>query len=196
MNSKILTSFRIGGAVLMDVMVSSAITVVLAAGMFTTVVSMQRSSAASFHHVRSQMQQARVIDYVARDLRRALTVQVAQDAGGERLNLTIPDYYDSAGTPRDPSIVSGGINYGTSGGVPVSYFKVGDKAYRSENGRATVIVTDVKDFTFDFTDGGAQAVSVAITFIPKYQFASESTVEVRQATTAFTTTLLRNKRTP
>src|ERR1041384_7512745 len=100
---KSLTSLRskIRGFTISELLVAGAVSVGVAAGMYTAVSALQRTSAASLHHTRSQIQQARLLDYMARDLRAALTVNVDTFQGTERLNMTLPDYYDSAGTPRD-----------------------------------------------------------------------------------------------
>jgi hypothetical protein len=177
-------------------LVSTAITTTVAAGMFTAVMAIQKSTAASYHHIRSQIQQARLIDYIARDLRRALTVNVTSTQGGETLNLTIPDYYDASGAARDPVISNGGIVYGSTTGVPISYFKSAGKVLRRANGRDEVLATDVEQFHFDFTDDGKQSIGVSINFVPRYQFSNANAEALRDGTTTYSTTLLRNKRTP
>lgn len=179
---------------LSGLLVSTAITATVAGGMLTAVVAIQKSTSASYHHIRSQIQQARLIDYIARDLRRALTVQVGSSQSGETLNITIPDYYDASGSPRDPVIANGGIVYGSSSGVPVSYFKSGGEVIRRANGKNEVLATDVQEFKFDYTDNGEQAVSVSISFVPRFQFRNTNSEALRDSTTTFATTLLRNKR--
>lgn len=180
---------------LSGLLVSTAITATVAGGMLTAVVAIQKSTSASYHHIRSQIQQARLIDYIARDLRRALTVQVGSNQSGETLNITIPDYYDASGSPNDPVISNGGIVYGSSSGVPVSYFKSGGEVIRRANGKNEVLATDVQEFKFDYTDNGEQAVSVSISFVPRFQFRNTTSDALRDSTTTFATTLLRNKRT-
>jgi hypothetical protein len=183
-----------GAFMLPDLLLSAAITAVIAAGMLTAVVAIQKSTAASHHHVRSQIQQARLIDYIARDLRRALTVNVASTQGGETLDLTIPDYYDSSGSPRDPAIANGGITYGDATGMPISYFKRNGQVFRRAYGKEEALATDVEQFHFDFTDEGKQTIGVSISFVPRYQFSSANAEALRESTTTYATTLLRNKR--
>jgi hypothetical protein len=176
-----------------DVLVGAAVSAVLAAGMLTTITSLQRTSAASHHHAQSQIQQARLLDYMARDLRRALSVQVDSFRGSERLKLTIPDYYDPTGGPREPVIDGGGVRYGdNAAGIAISYFKEGDKVFRSVNGVNREIASDLQSFNIDYTDSGEQAVTVAVSFVPRYQ--GVDSMAPREATTAYCTTLLRNKR--
>lgn len=180
---------------LSGLLVSTAITATVAGGMLTAVVAIQKSTSASYHHIRSQIQQARLVDYIARDLRRALTVQVGTNQSGETLNMTIPDYYSSSGMPNDPVISNGGIVYGNSTGIPVRYFKSGSEVIRSANGINEVLATDVQGFKFDYTDNGEQAISVSISFVPRFQFGSTTSDALRDSTTTYATTLLRNKRT-
>jgi hypothetical protein len=175
-------------------LVSAAVCGVLTAGMFTTISALRKSSRASEHHTQSQVQQARLIDYMSRDLRRAIKVNVDVLAdGSERLNLTIPDYYDATGTPREPVIEGSGVRYGTTD-VAITYFKRADAVHRTVNGASTVLASGLEKFEIDYTDDGQQAVSVAVSFIPKYQYNEAGAAGARAGTATFATTLLRNKR--
>jgi hypothetical protein len=185
---------RRAGYTIAELLVASAVCAVITAGMFTAISALRKSSTASEHHSQSQVQQARLIDYISRDLRRAVKVNVETiEPGNERLNLKIPDYYDADGLPRDPVIESGRVRYGT-GEVAVSYYKTGDSVYRAVNGGATVLASGLKKFEIDYTDDGQQAVSVAISFIPRYQYSEASAEGARAGTATYATTLLRNKR--
>jgi hypothetical protein len=186
---------KIRGFTLPELLVAGTVSLAMAAGMFTAVSALQRTATASMHHTRSQIQQARLLDYMARDLRAALTVNVDTFQGAERLNMTLPDYYDSAGTPRDPVITGGTVSYGNPGSsVPVQYYRQGDKVYRSANGHATLLAADLSSFAIDFTDDGKQAVTISISFIPRYQFKGTTDATLREGTAVYATTLLRNKR--
>jgi hypothetical protein len=168
---------------------------VIAGGMLTTISALQRTSSASLHHAQSQIQQARLVDYISRDLRRAVSVNVDTFEGSERLTVKIPNFYDPAGQPREPVIDGGGVLYGDSGSeVTITYYVHGDKVYRGVNGYGTIVANDVTSFKIDFTDSGKQAVTVAISFVPRYQFNRSNTETNRESTTAYATTLLRNTR--
>ena len=163
--------------------------------MLTGILTLQRSFRAAHHHAKSQIEQARLLNYIARDLRRALTVKVDNFAGGERLNLTIPDFYDPSGVPRDPAIKNGAIEYGDpSQALVISYYKNGSKMVRSVNGITTILASDVGDFIPDFTDDGKQSVGVSISFVPKFQLNARDISTLRNGTATYATTLLRNKR--
>ncbi len=186
---------RLAGFSLPDVLVATAVMALMAAGMLTAVSALQKSTTASQHHATSQVQQSRILDYIARDLRRALTVVVDTTEGGERLTVTIPDYYDAAGKPRDPAIVAGGISYGAAGAsVEISYYRRAGIFYRSVRGTETLLASDVAAFEPDFTDSGEQVVSVTVTFLPRYRFSVNDVSSLRIGTAASATTLLRNQR--
>jgi hypothetical protein len=191
-------SRRVFGYTIPDVLVGATVTAVLAAGMFTTISALRKSAAASAHHSQSQVQQARIIDYISRDLRRALKVSVDSFEGKERISLTIPDYYipdyyDASGVPREPVIDGSGVLYGTAG-VSIAYYMAGDKVFRSVNGVGTELASGLDKFDIDYTDDGHQAITVGISFIPKYQYDETKAAASRAATATFATTLLRNKR--
>jgi hypothetical protein len=178
-----------------DLLVGTAVSSVIAGGMLTTISALQRTSSASLHHAQSQIQQARLVDYISRDLRRAVSVNVDTFEGSERLTVKIPNFYDPAGQPREPVIDGGGVLYGDSGSeVTIIYHVHGDKVYRSVNGHGTIVANDVTSFKIDFTDSGKQAVTVAISFVPRYQFNRSNAETNRDSTTAYATTLLRNTR--
>lgn len=204
-NSVSLLNASCLGAAMVEVMVGSAIATILAAGMMTGIITLQRSFSASNHHAKSQIEQARLMNYVSRDLRRALKVQVDTYQGAKRITMEVPDYYQVDGSgklvPKDPVIKNGGIEYGNAAApVVVSYYKSGSSIYRSVqggptiNGGTTVIASDVNDFVPDYTDQGKQVVGVSVSFVPRFQISPKETSSLRAGTTVYATTLLRNKR--
>jgi Tfp pilus assembly protein PilW len=194
---------RLRAMTIPEVMVSSAILSLVMAALVVAIVTLQRTFRASQHHAKSQIEQSRLIDYISRDLRRALTVSVDTFEGAARINVLIPDYYDEKGTPDDasddvprkPRIVGRTIEYGNAP-VSVSYYKSGTTVFRNYRGRVTAIVSDVSDFNMEYTDAGKQTVNIAVTFVPRYHFASVNEQSLRAATRASSTILLRNMRRP
>jgi hypothetical protein len=173
--------------------------------MLTAIVSLQRSFRATSHHAKSQIEQSRLVNYIARDLRRALRVEVDTFEGAKRITMKVPDYYtlDPSGrsVPRDPVIRNGGIDYGDpTAPVAISYYKSGSAIYRKvEGGPATgagttVLASDVQDFVPDYSDDGKQIIGVSISFQPKFQLSPAHASSLRAGTTVYATTLLRNKR--
>lgn len=203
------STFR--GTALAEMLVASAVTSVLAAAMLTGISTLQRSFRAANHHAKSQVEQTRLLNYIARDLRRATTVNVDTFAGGERLTLTIPDYYDNDNKPRDPKIKNDAIEYGdptlaVPDPVTIRFYKSGSTVFRSvkriqrtggapvEREVTTALATDVQDFASDFTDNGKQSVGVSISFVPKFKINPDNISALRAGSAVYATTLLRNKR--
>jgi prepilin-type N-terminal cleavage/methylation domain-containing protein len=199
------------GMALPEMLIAAAVTSVIAAAMLTGIASLQQSFRASQHHAKSQIEQSRLLSYVCRDLRRAITVNVDAFEGGERLTLTIPDYYDRNNKPRDPRIKNDAVSYGdpavaTPDPITIRFYKSGSTVFRSvksirrdggvaaETEVATALATNVQDFDPDFTDDGQQSIGVSISFIPKFQTNPTTVGALRAGTAVFATTLLRNKR--
>lgn len=180
------------GFALSEVMVSccifSAISLVLLMG-FT---SLERNYAASTDFAINHADEMRISDYLALDLRRALSVQAAQN----NTTISIPNYYDSSGNPQVPTLDGhGGVNYGASGSsVQIHYYLFGSTICRQEGSAPAVpLATQVADFVFDVTDSG-KVVTTRITFKPTFKSSGASAAAVT-ATAFYNTTLLRNNRT-
>jgi prepilin-type N-terminal cleavage/methylation domain-containing protein len=176
------------GWTLAELLVAMAISSVLSLGLVTGAVAVQKSFAASRHHIDAQAQQMLLMDYMTRDLRQALTVVVT----GSRLTLTLPDYLNTSGQPRDPHISNGLAVYGPTPRT-VSYYQLGTVIYRSEGANLVSLARDVADFQLAFQQSG-QSVTASLTFLPKFQFSETNRESVRAGTATYTTTLLRNKR--
>lgn len=184
---------RLAGASIMELTISTAISSVVAGGLLVGMNTIQRSFKAAQYHAKSQIEQTRLIDYISRDLRMALTVNV--DNANERITMTVPDFYDSDNVPRNPVISKGKIYYGDPAKpVTIVYFKSGPNIYRSVNGTNTLLASDVDDFKPNYTDDGKQAIGVNVTFVPKFQLNPRDESSLRSGTATFSNTLLRNKR--
>ena len=179
---------RRAGWTLAELMVAMSISTMLSAGLITAIISLQKSFLASRHHIVAQSEQMLLMDYMGLDLRRALTVATT----ATDLTITIPDYYATDGTPRDPAIQGSLAIYGPTPKT-VRYYKTGAVIYRSEGGTPAVLATNVSDFQMTFQNLG-QSINVTITFEPKYQLWGRDTNDHRASTTTYTSTLLRNKR--
>lgn len=173
---------------LTELMVAMSISTMLSAGLITAVISLQKSFLASRHHILSQSEQMLLLDYMGLDLRRALTVATSST----ELTITIPDYYKTDGTPRDPEIRGSQAAYGTTPRT-IRYYKTGATIFRSEAGTAKALATNVSDFVMTFENVG-QSINVSVTFLPKFHLSGGSAAAIRASTTTFTSTLLRNKR--
>jgi prepilin-type N-terminal cleavage/methylation domain-containing protein len=119
---------RAGGFTLVEIMVAMVVYSTLFAALAAGVVALQRSFSATEKYSRSVSEQLRILDYVARDVRRASAVTITQYS--KKLDLTVPDQYANAGTSRTfrtPSVSMAAVTYGTTPGT-VSYYTSGQIA--------------------------------------------------------------------
>lgn len=180
------------GFALSETLISIGVFSAVSIGLLMGFTSLERNFAATTDFATNHADQMRISDYLARDLRRALTVQ----ASPSDTTLTIPSYYDATGAPQTPHLDgNGGVYYGTSGSsVSVHYYLSGATIYRREDALPPVAVADnVKDFVFSVTDLG-KVVTTKITFNPTFM-AGGATANAIAATAFYNTTLLRNSRT-
>ena len=179
-----------------EVTVAAAVMSLLLGSLMIGVVTLRRSFAAAQEHAKSQIEQARFIDYVGRDLRRALAVKVDTYLGSSRINMTIPDYYSSESgspQPRTPQIRNGYADYGSTPQV-IRYYKKDTTLVRRVNGVETIIASDVADFQLTFPpQTNQQVVNISVTFVPRFRLSGTQDA-ARAGTTASASILLRNKR--
>jgi len=182
---------------LVEMMVSVVIFSVICMGLLMGMISLQRNFVATTDFATNHADAIRISDYLALDLRRALTVQAAQN----NTTITVPSYYDTNGVPRTPTLNgSGGVYYGSSSSsVSVHYYLLGGTIYRQEGTSPTVAIAEnVRDFIFDVTDAG-KVVTTRITFTSIFTRAGASAADLglpgtSPATAVYNTTLLRNTR--
>jgi type II secretory pathway component PulJ len=183
---------RAGGFLLLDTMIAMSIFTAISMALIMGFVSLERNFAATTDFATNHTDALRISDYLALDLRRALSIQTAQN----ETTVTIPAYYDSNGLPQTPQLDGhGGIYYGSAGSVvTIHYYLQNGKIYRQEDANTAVAIAEnVSDFVFSVTDLGKVATT-RITFKPIYRSGGASD-SVIAATTVFNTTLLRNTRT-
>ena len=176
---------RILGMTIPEVMIAAAVASLLSAAMVTGAILLQKNFRASMQYARDQAKQARLLDYIALDLRRATTASVASGV----LTITIPDYYDANGLPRDPTLSMGRVYYNSpTAAVTIRYFQQNGQVIRQEGTATTIIADGVQDFQMTFVNQG-QVVEVSITFLPTFQQNGQG---VRAGTAVYARTLLRN----
>jgi type II secretory pathway component PulJ len=183
---------RAGGFLLLDTMIAMSIFTAISMALIMGFVSLERNFAATTDFATNHTDALRISDYLALDLRRALSIQTAQN----ETTVTIPAYYDANGLPQTPQLDGhGGIYYGSAGSVvTIHYYLQNGKIYRQEDANTPVAIAEnVSDFVFSVTDLGKVATT-RITFKPIYRSGGASD-SVIAATTVFNTTLLRNTRT-
>ncbi|MBA3831499.1 MAG: hypothetical protein H0X34_06340 [Chthoniobacterales bacterium] len=181
-----------GGFALSEVMVSTAVFSAVSMGLLMGFTSLERNFTATADFATNHADEMRISDYLALDLRRALSVQAAQND----TTILIPAYYDNAGNPQTPALDGrGGVVYGAIGSsVRVRYYLSGSTIYRQQDSAAPITVAmNVKDFVFNVTDLG-KVVTTRITFNPTFM-AGGASAAATAATAFYNTTLLRNSRT-
>lgn len=180
-----------GGFVLAEIILSSGAFATVTIALLLGFTSLERNYTASTDFALNHSDEMRISDYLALDLRRALSVQAAQN----NTTINIPNYYDDSHNPRMPTLDGhGGVYYGTSGSfVSIHYYLSGDTIYRQEGTTpGTALATNVADFVFDITDSG-KVVTTRITFKPSFSATGASSAATA-ATSFYNTTLLRNNR--
>lgn len=182
-----------------EVMIASVIFGAISLGLLMGFTSLERCFVATTDFATNHADEMRISDYLALDLRRALSVQTTQND----TTIFISRYYDAAGAPQTPTLNGqGGVTYGTAGDlVRVRYYLSGGTIYREQINwpiglsPASIIpvAENVKDFVFNVTDLGKVATT-KVTFNPIFRSGGATTATT--AATAFhNTTLLRNTRT-
>jgi type II secretory pathway component PulJ len=168
-------------------------------------IALQRSFNSTDNYVATQAQQIRIVDFLARDVRRGLSVISSVDQ--QTVQIQIPKYIIQAGdpeailnpsligTPRSPSraIVSRdyNINYGATTSS-VQYKVNGASIERWEDGVKTTIASSTDNLlpqTIDTELANTEYTSTSITFKP-------ISVADRSGTIVYTTAYLRNRRRP
>jgi type II secretory pathway component PulJ len=154
-------------------------------------VSLERNFAATTDFATNHTDAVRISDYLALDLRRALSIATTQN----NTTINIPAYYDASGAPQTPHLENGLVVYGTSGSVvQIHYYLTNGTIYRQQDSAApTAIAENVKDFIFSVTDLGKVATT-RITFNPIF-ISTGPSQDAIAATAIYNTTLLRNTRT-
>src|SRR5262249_2563933 len=153
-----------GGFLLQELLIALSIFSAISLALLMGFVSLERNFAATTDFATNHTDAMRISDYLALDLRRALTVVSTQN----NATITIPSYYDNQGNPQTPQLDGeGGIYYGTDGSfITIQYYLSNGTIYRQQdNAAAVAIAQNVSDFVFTLTDLG-KVVTTRITFSP------------------------------
>jgi prepilin-type N-terminal cleavage/methylation domain-containing protein len=194
------------GFTLAEIMMAMAIAVVIFAAIITASLAMQKSFNAVDHYFATHVQQVRIIDYLNRDVKRALIVTTSVDH--QTVTLTIPKYIIQSGDAEavsNPSLVGAMrsptmstttslVNYGTTTSTVV-YSINGASILRTEDGVVTTVASSTDQLVPSSTDTdltNTEYTTMAITFQPI--FTSGNVADERTGTTVFSLAYLRNKR--
>jgi prepilin-type N-terminal cleavage/methylation domain-containing protein len=190
------------GFTLAEIMTAMAVAVVIFAAILTASLAMQKTFNAVDHYFATHIQQVRIIDYLNRDVKRALIVTTSPDQ--QTVTVTIPNYLSSTGTVQTPTIsttTSGyQVNYGTTKSTIV-YSISGTAILRTEDTgdgtgpHLTTIASSTDQLVPSTTDAdlsNTEYATMAVTFKPI--FTSGNVADERTGTTVFSLAYLRNKR--
>jgi len=194
------------GFTLAEIMMAMAIAVVIFAAIITASLAMQKTFNAVDNYFATHIQQVRIIDYLNRDVKRALICTVSADQ--QTVTLTIPKYIIQSGDAEavsNPSLVGAMrsptlstttslVNYGTTTSTVV-YSINGASILRTEDGAVTTIASSTDQLVPSSTDtqlANTEYSTMAVTFRPI--FTSGNVADERTGTTVFSLAYLRNKR--
>lgn len=207
-----LPNSRKVGYTLMETLVASAVVAVILLAVVTGGASLQKTFAGSDGSLKATADQSRILDYIVRDVRQALTVVVSNS--GQNLTLTVPPYLDpNTGNPVIPRVIAGAANspgtvdYGDpSAPSTVTYFPAnplpplatsytfqanGQYLIRQVGTTQTVISLDCTSLQINVTDN-VTSVSVSISYAPRFNFSNFA--NARTGTAIYATTTFRNPR--
>jgi prepilin-type N-terminal cleavage/methylation domain-containing protein len=201
---KLKVPAKIHAFTLTEMMIAIAIGSIILGVTLTSSIALQKSFSAADNYFGAHMQQIRIVDYLARDVKRGFNVTTSLDK--QTVTVKIPKYIIQAadsdatpstiGTPRSPTLaIANGdynINYGTATNqiTTVEYKVSGSSIQRTEDGVVTTIAssTDVLiPETIDIELANTEYTSTAITFKP-------ISVADRSGTVVYSTAYLRNRR--
>jgi hypothetical protein len=205
---KLNTSRKVTGFTLGETLISLTLSSMILTAAIGSGVALQKSFNAVDNYFATHMQQIRIIDYLARDVKRGLIVTTSVDL--QSVTITLPNYIIQAGdpeavtnpsligTPRTPTIsyTSSGfqVNYGSSTST-VAYSVSGASILRTENGTVTTIASSTDQIVPQTTDvelTNTEYSKTSVSFAPI--FTSNGAAAERSGTTVYATAYLRNKR--
>jgi len=172
----------------------------------TSSVALQKSFNEVDNYAGTHMQQIRIVDYLARDVRRGFSVTSSVDK--QTVTIAIPKYIYQAGdsdlpsssligTPRAPKrLYANGsqspyINYGDTASTVV-YSVQGSSIIRTQDGVLTTIASSTDNIVPETTDielANTEYTTTAVTFEP-------ISIADRGSTVVYSTAYLRNRRRP
>jgi hypothetical protein len=185
-----------------ELMIAAAVGSLALVAAVSAALSMQRCIVAGEEFAADKSEQTRLSDYLALDLRRAISIQGAVPADNVLLTVTLPNYYDADGNPRTPTIIkTADMTYLAQydpNPVTIVYRKVNSIITRTEGaGEAVVIANNVEDFECPIDPIGTEKVArTKVTFLPSFQRNGTVSAATRAATTVYSTVRLRNYKPP
>src|SRR4051812_49903091 len=101
------------GATLAETVVAAGVFAILCVSFISGAIALQRNFSNTKDYARNHSAQLRISDYIARDLRQAITFSQTGSGAALVMTLTIPNFYTSSGSPRTPVVnaADGSVSY-------------------------------------------------------------------------------------
>lgn len=202
---------------MVELMVSLAVGSLILAAVASGTIAMQKLFVATDQYYMATSDQMRVLDFIALDMRRAVSGSVSN--GAQTLALTIPDYVDYTQNPpaaRSPSVsATGKVTYGAAASQPTVVYALSGTAPNQVIQRTltaadgsvakTTLTSAAANYQMSFFDpanpgsttafslggiGQPSSITAQITFAPRFN--RLNLTSSRQAATASMTMLMRN----
>src|SRR5450432_3690880 len=141
------------GYLLVELVVALSIFSAISLALVMGFTSLERNLAATTDFATNHTDAVRISDYLALDLRRALSLVTTPND----TTISIPAYYDASGNPQMPQLDGeGGVYYGSINSVvQMRYYLFNGTIYRQQDSATPVAIAEnVADFNFSVTDLG------------------------------------------
>jgi type II secretory pathway component PulJ len=197
---------------LAETSIAAGVFAILSAASITGVISLQRNFSNTHDYAVNHSAQLRISDYIARDLREALSFSQTGSGSSLVMTLTVPNYYDAFGMPRTPTVnADGTVAYQDNSVIPpkqtstIRYYITNQTMYREVDGTAKTIAESVEEFLvipvdstadpnaaadFDLTGITSKVAEIKVQVNFTTRFGSHSVTQI-----FYNTTLMRNART-
>lgn len=162
------------GYTLVEMMISLVVMSLIMLAMVSGAIALQRSFSAVDGYSTALGDQARVLDFICRDIRNSLSTQSPQvqiSTGPTTVQVTTAQYYDSSGNVITPTVSGTSATYGSTSNV-ITYTLNGTTLTRTVGSATpTVISNNIASFTavLDTTDAKNRTVKISLTFNSKFQ---------------------------
>src|SRR5438309_8258850 len=96
------------GMTLIEMLIAAGVLMMIGMGLVMGLAALRRNFNSTADYATNHADEMRISDYIARDLRSATAVSTTGTGSATRVALTLPNFYDSTGNPRLPTVNSDG----------------------------------------------------------------------------------------
>jgi prepilin-type N-terminal cleavage/methylation domain-containing protein len=148
---------------MIEVLVATAICTVVLAGVSIGSAALRQSFEAASFQINAQNEQMRVLDYLSRDVRGALSLSVTNS--GTRLNVLVPAATSSALNLKLGAPFFSTVSAASSTSQSITYFLQGGQLMREVEGTQTLLAESLNGLTFSLS--GA-ILTANVEFSPRF----------------------------